>query len=224
MAAVDDFVAHPRTFMRANIVMVIAGDGATVGGNKNFSFTKSGQMAAFNMLDNGKAMDVYTLKLGDGTGTQVSAWWCPFSMNDTLGITLPGAGGPDTMFTYAMDGCTFVAGSVTAGKDVTVHHVNMGRSAGALGPGAKAEERAEQQRKLQRNIAKSLVTNAKLVDPDDYYEPSKAPVVVPDGAKISTVTFGRRSSGDGWKFYTHQWYTVSGDRMNLKYIGTKRVI
>lgn len=222
MPAVDDFRNHPRTFMRANVVMVL-GETGGAGGIKSFSFNKSTGLFAQDMLHGGNAMDVYVLRLGDNTGDQVSAYWCPYSANDYLGTTLPGTGGPDLMFTYAMDGCTFAAGSRTLGKDVVVHHVNMSNAAGAL-KGGTDTEKAEQQRRLQRNVAKSMVTNAVLVDPDEYYEPSRAPIAIPPGAKISTVTFGRRSAREGWKFYTHQWYTVAGDRMNLKFFGTQRVI
>jgi hypothetical protein len=176
------------------------------------------------MRNHGAAMEVYVLKLEQAGSESVQAHWCPYSSNDFLGTTLPGAGGPNMMFTYAMDGCTLVAGSVGHDNSVVVHHVNMSNSAGALGSGATDGQRAEQQRRMQRNIARSLVNNPSLVDPDDYYDPANAPVPIPHGAKISTVTFGRRSSSGAWKFYTHQWYTVAGDRMTLRFIGTQRVI
>ncbi|WP_137124458.1 hypothetical protein [Roseomonas sp. HF4] len=223
MPAIDDFIAHPRTFMRANVVMVMGTTGGT-GGIKNFSFTKATQTTARNMRNGGQAMDVYILKLGDNAGQQLNAWWCPYSSNDRLGTTLPGAGGPNMMFTYAMDGCTFVTGSVQGDKTVSVFHVNFSNAAGALGSGASDEAKAEQQRKLQRNVGRSLVTNAAMIDPDDYYEPTRAAVPIPHGAKISTVTFGRRSTQNGWKFYTHQWYTVAGARQTLCFIGTQRAV
>ncbi len=223
MATAAELVAHPRTFMRNHILMVQGSTGGT-GGVKTFSFGPARGLLGSNMRANGAAMEVYVLKLDVAGVETVQAQWCPYSSNAFLGTTLPGAGGPNLMFTYAMDGCTLVAGSVGQDNSVVVHHVNMSNSAGALGSGATDDQRAEQQRRMQRNIARSLVGNPSLVDPDDYYNPAKAPVPIPHGAKISTVTFGRRSSSGAWKFYTHQWYTVAGDRMNLRFIGTQRVI
>ena len=223
MATARDLIAHPRTFMRNRILMVQGTTGGT-GGLKRFGFDRAVGLTGRNMRNGGAAMEVYVLKL-EGPGSEdVNAFWCPYSSNDFLGTTLPGAGGSNMMFTYAMDGCTFVAGSVGGDNSVVVHHVNMSNSAGALGREATDGQRSEQQRRLQRNVARSLVENPSLVDPDDYYEPTRAPVPVPQGAKISTVTFGRRSSSGAWKFYTHQWYTVPGDRMVLRFMGTQRVI
>ncbi|MBR0656013.1 hypothetical protein [Plastoroseomonas arctica] len=225
MPDVDDFIAHPRTFMRNNVVMVVGPGQGGPGGVRRFSFTAAGGgTVARNMLNGGAHMPVFFLVTpSKNTGSPVDAYWCPYEPNNSLGTVLPGAGGPDFMFTYAMDGCTFVAGSVQVDHSVSVHHVNMGRSAN-LGPESTAPQRDENQRKMQRNIAKSLVTNPSLVEPDDYYDPNNANVVIPLGAKISTVTFGRRSTSGAWKFYTHQWYTVSGDRTTLNFIGTQRVI
>lgn len=223
MATANELIAHPRTFMRNHILMVQGGTGGT-GGLKTFGFSRANSLAGANMRNHGAAMEVYVLKLGQAAAENVQAFWCPYSANDFLGTTLPGAGGSNLMFTYAMDGCTLVAGSVGHDNSVVVHHVNMSNAAGALGPGASDQQKAEQQRRLQRNIARSLVANPSLVDPDDYYDPARAAVPIPLGAKISTVTFGRRSSSGAWKFYTHQWYTVVGDRTTLRFIGTQRVI
>lgn len=224
MPTAADLIAHPRTFMRSSILMVLGGAGNDVGGQRNFTFRRAVGTVGVNMLACNAPMEVYSLSLEGDAGDPVSAWWCPFMGNDWLGTTLPGQGGPNMMFTYAMDGCTFAAGSVNAQQDVLVHHVNCANAASSAGSMSTEQQRTEQQRKLQRNIARSLVTNAALVDPDDYYDPANAAVPIPQGAKISTVTFGRRSSQDGWKFYTHQWYTVPGDRTTLRFIGTQRVI
>jgi hypothetical protein len=202
--------------------MVTAGTGGT-GGEKTFKFSPVHSVIAKNMLVNGNpTMPVFSLSLLSGKeGDDVNAFWCPYSSSDALGTTLPGNGGPNIMFTYAMDGCTFVAGSVTSGNDVSVHHVNMTpQTRQNLDPSVAGQ----QQRMIQRNVAKGLVTNAKLIDPDDYYNPMTRKAVVPNNAKISTVTFGRRSSSGAWKFYTHQYYTVPGDRMTLRYIGCERFI
>ena len=225
MPAADELIAHPRTFLRANVMMVSSTTAnLTAGGEQSFSLELAGGNTARNMLlPNTPAMPVYVLKPYTGAGTEVKAWWCPFAMNDWKGTTLPGVGGSNMMFTYLMDGCTFAAGSRTGNGSVTVHHINTsnaGVSAAAFGE----DVAREQQRKLQRNIAKSLVTGAETIDPDDYYDPAKALVPIPPGAKIATVSFGRRGSGGVWKFYTHQWYTVPGARQSLCFIGTQRVI
>lgn len=218
MPAAQDLMDHPRTFLRANVLMVIGASGG-VGGLEDFEIAPSAHNTARNMLvDGNPAMPVYTLRPYAGNGDLVRAYWCPFLPGNYLGTTLPGVGGPNIMFTFAMDGCTFVAGSRTDDHSVQVHHVNM---AGSSGLGAEA---SEQQYRLQRYVARSMVTGGQLVDPDDYYNPATRRVPIPLGAKISTVTFGRRSSRDGWKFYTHQWYTVAGARMQLCFIGTQRVI
>lgn len=214
-----DLMAHPRTFLRTNILIVTAAGGG-VGGVKNFTLARSNSYTGKNMLVNGNpAMDVFSLRMDGGGGAgAVQAQWCPYTDSAYLGTTLPGAGGPDLMFTFAMDGCTFVAGSVTPTNDVSVHHVNMKGETG-LGPLAQ-----EQQFRLQRNVARSLVTGAQLIDPDDYYDPNTRAAPIPENAKISTVTFGRRSSNGSWKFYTHQYYSVPGNRMELCFIGSQRAI
>ncbi len=222
MTDVQDFIAHPRTFLRNNVLMVTAGTGG-VGGEKTFKFSRVNSIVAKNMLVNGNPpMPVFSLSLLAGKqGDDVKAFWCPYSSSDALGTTLPGKGGPNVMFTYAMDGCTFVAGSKTSSNDVKVHHVNMTPLAQQnLEPSVAGQ----QQRRIQRNVAKGLVTNAQLIDPDDYYDPTTRKANVPANAKISTVTFGRRSSGGAWKFYTHQYYSVPGDRTTLCYIGCERFI
>ena len=217
MPDVNDFIAHPRTFMRANVVNVVGPTGG-LGGNMNFELLRSDGTTAVNMLlPHHPAMPVWVLQPHTDAAVTVPIWWCPYEQSGYLGATLPGAGGPNMMFTFAMDGCTFVAGSRTPNNDVRVHHVNMAGNTG-LGPLAK-----EQQFRLQRNVAQSLVTNPQLVDPDDYYNPATRRVAIPDGAKISTVTFGRRATG-GWVFYTHQWYTVQGFRTTRCFIGTQRVL
>jgi hypothetical protein len=215
MPAIDDFIAHPRTFLRANILIVFGPDGGT-GGVKTASFKKATSTTGRNMLAGGAPMDVYILRVDDTSGTTCQVEWCPYKKDTFQGTTLPGTGGgPKVMFTYGMDGCTFVTGSVTADKSVSVFHVNYASAGGVS---------IEQQRKLQRNIGRSQVTDAKMIDPDDYYEPSKARVPIPGNAKISTVTFGRRSSDSGWKFYTHQYYTVQGDAMTKHFMGTQRLV
>jgi hypothetical protein len=221
--ALNQFLLKPQKFMRANIVMVIANVGS-VGGEKTFYFRKSAKVGQ-NMVNDLERMDVYSLNetnLGGDT-KPVNIWWCPYEPNSFHGVTLPGAGGPNIMFTYAMDGCTLAVGSQTPEKAVRVHHINWAKATENMRDASK-QERAEQQYTVQRRIARNLMQNPSLVDPEDYYDPAKAIAPVPDGAKISTVTFGRRSSTSGWKFYTHQWYTVQGFREDLKFLGTKIVI
>jgi hypothetical protein len=223
MGDLNDFVSHPRTFLRNNILIVKGPEGGT-GGSKIFKFGPSSSMAGKDMLVNGTpAMRVFVLSLGMAIpGDDVQAYWCPYADSSALGTTLPGVGGPNMMFTFAMDGCTFVAGSKTPSNDITVHHVNMKlKHAYSLDPSVASQ----QQRKIQKHVAKGLVgDDAMLIDPDDYYDPTTRQVVIPTNAKISTVTFGRRSSSGAWKFYTHQWYTVPGDRFTLCYIGCERYI
>jgi hypothetical protein len=223
MTAVQDLMNHPRTFLRNNILMVLGPTGGT--GGKKPARLRLTATTGYNALTGGiTQMPVYSLSVGrtDGPGDACEVYWCPYDKNAFLGTTLPGVGGqgePNVMFTYGMDGCTFVAGSVTADKTVSVHHVNYA----SLG----ASDGIDQQRKLQRNVGKSQVTNAQTIDPDDYYEKASFEnIVFPPKAKISTITFGRRSSNDGWKFYTHQYYTVlNGDLSAPKhYIGTTRYI
>jgi hypothetical protein len=222
MADVDDFVAHPRTFLRHNVLIVSAETGG-VGGVKTFKFTQVNSMTAKNMLVSGNPpMRVFSLSLLQGKpGVDVRAYWCPYAGSSALGTTLPGVGGPDMMFTYAMDGCTFVAGSRTTMHDVSVYHVNMtAQTNQKLDPSVAGQ----QQRKIQKNVAKGLVTNPQMIDPDDYYDPASRNAPVPPDAKLATVTFGRRASGGEWKFYIHQYYTVPGNRTTLCYIGCERCI
>ena len=222
MSDLGDFIAHPRTFLRNNVLVVSAGTGGT-GGVKTFQFARVNTLTARNMLQGGEpAMPVFSLSLGlSKPGENVDAYWCPYSASAALGTTLPGRGGPNMMFTYAMDGCTFVAGSRTPTNDITVHHVNMTPK---TKQNLDLSVAGQQQRKIQRNVAKGLVTNGELIDPDDYYDPTTRQVPVPNNAKISTVTFGRRSSGGAWKFYIHQYYTVPGERTLLRFIGCERCI
>lgn len=189
MPPADDFMAHPRTFMRANIVMMSGTNANVPKGTHDFTLAPGTGLTARNMLLPGQPeMPVYVLKPHTGEGLR---------------------------------GCTFAVGSRTADRGVAVFHINMSNSNGSGGGGASG---LAQQRKLQRNIGKSLAKNGALIEPDDYMDPQKAQVVIPPGAKIATVTFGRRSQREGWKFYTHQWYTVEGDRFRLNFIGTQRAI
>jgi hypothetical protein len=225
MATAADLIANPTRFMRAHLLMVTSAAGA-LGGQRNFTFRQTNAYRGVNLLGDGAPMEVYSLvPSGNGApGEPVTAWWCPYSAGQALGAVLPGAGGPSMMFTPVMDGCTFAAGSVNPNGDVLVYHVNATGVTSGLGRDATDEQKGELQRWVQREVARDLVPNGKIIDPDDYYVPDKAIVAVPQGAKITTVTFGRRSANSGWRFYTHQWFTVEGRRDTLNFMGTKLVI
>ncbi len=221
MADIDDFIAHPRTFMRDNIVMVNSNCNGFESGERQFTLKKSNGLNG--SAPNGQAMDVFSIWPHEGAGPRITAFWCKYAKNGHLGVPLPGRSRTKLMFTYAMDGCTLGVGSRGADGSCMAHHINCaqgGASAKAWGEDAAAE----QQRKLQRLIGSSLLTNASFVDPDDYMDASSKPVAIPGGAKISTNTFGRLASGGVWKFYTHQWYTVAGSRMLLRFIGSHRAL
>jgi len=221
MAYIDDFIAHPRTFMRNNIVIVNSTCNDYLSGKRDFTLKKIESMNGVS--PEGTNMDVYSLRPHEGVGTIVEAFWCQYKKNAHLGVSLPGDSTAKLMFTFAMDGCTLATGSRTDGGGCMAHHVNCAE-AGAAAKAWGEDAAAEQQRKLQRNIASSIVSNGSNVDPDDYMDPEKLPVPIPAGAKISTNTFGRLAQGNVWKFYTHQWYTVQGSRTNLRFIGSHRVI
>jgi hypothetical protein len=206
MAAVDDLKDHPRTFLRDNILVVI-GPSDNIGGVRPARLSRSNTQG-YNALMNNAAMPVYTLNVQPGAhnvGDNLDVYWCPYQGDAHNGTTLPGPGGgnnnPNVMFTYGMDGCTFAWGSTTPDKTVQVRHANC--------PGG--EDGARQQRLMQKQVCRVLLNNARLIDPDDYYDQANFPNIdFPPQLKISTVTFGRRSSNDGWNFYTHQYYTQLG--------------
>jgi len=220
MADVDDLIRHPRTFLRNNILFVTGPTGGT-GGVMRALLRKATEYTGVNAVT-GTRMDVFSLAIPGQMGDPLDVWWCPFEANNQLGTVLPGTGGPNVMFTYMMDGCTFATGSVTGNKSVSVHHINAAERGAALGHDAPFRIRA--QRDIQRHAAINIVANPRWIDPDDYYEPTRFVPPVPNEAKISTVTFGRRSSQDGWKFYTHQHYTVRGHAFEKHFLGSKRVI
>jgi hypothetical protein len=223
VGAVENFIAHPRTFLRENVLIVICQPGGT-DGIKNCRLQPSGGSTGRNMLKNGAPMPVFSLLVDVRDNPNCQVWWCPYEDNNRRGTVLPGQGGPNAMFTYGMDGCTLVAGSVASDQTVRVHHINMRNAAKAL-PGLEfADIRFDQQRRIQRGIANAIVANPKILDPEDYYDPSKAAVPIPPNAKIATVTFGRRGSREGWKFYTHQYYPQPGDGTTKCFIGMRRVI
>jgi hypothetical protein len=135
---------------------MVLGELGTVGGHRTFYFRKADGHTGYNMLNNAEEMDVYSLAHTNmGVGDAVDVWWCPYEPDNHHGVTLPGVGGPNVMFTYAMDGCTLVAGSRTADQAVMVHHINLGSAARLMGAAFTAQERAEQQRKIQRGIARA---------------------------------------------------------------------
>lgn len=225
MATAAELIANPKRFMRDHLLMV-SGPVGGIGGPRNFTFRQKTDHLGVNLLKDGAPMEVYALTdSGSGApGEPVTAWWCPYSADAALGATLSGTDGPAMMFTFGMDGCTFAVGSPTPDKDVLVYHVNASSASHALPSGATYEQKAEMQRWVQREVARDLVPDGELIDPDDYYVPGNAIVSVPDGAKISTVTFGQRSARSGWKFYTHQYFRVRGAPNTLNFMGTKHVI
>lgn len=124
-------------------------------------------------------------------GSALRAYYLPYMQNRACGGVLHKSA--EWMFTDAMDGCTFGAGSVTADGMCLAVHANAA-NAGKVGPGKQSEEQDEQ---ISKSFSKLGSSQTISVAPSGYMSDSgggRAPT------KISATTFGKRS-GNKWEFF-----------------------
>ncbi len=208
---VDSFTAHPRTFMRTNIILV---GGITAEQATGMIFTTPqeiymlGQSPKLRLglvelggdqIDNkpgGKVYGLYACSSPDQKGFE--AFFCPYKQDKAFFVQLSSTA--RFMFTATMDGCTFGVGSQSGGGNANVGHVNFGKVALDWGP----EQGPERQIKTQLNVVNDrLGSTSKKIQPEDYR-----------GAQGDTysTTVGRLASDGMWHFYTLRYQKTGAHR------------
>ena len=207
---VASFTAHPRTFMRTNII-VVGGITAEQVTGQIFTTPQEiymlGQSPKLRLglvelngeqIDNkpgGKVYGLYVCSSPSQKGFE--AFFCPYKQDKAFFVQLSSSA--RFMFTATMDGCTFGVGSQSGGGSANVGHVNFGKVALDWGP----EQGPGRQIGAQLNVVDDrLGANSLKIQPPDYRGPQ--------GDTCST-TVGRLGSDGMWHFYTLR-YRKSGAR------------
>jgi len=206
---VASFTAHPRTFMRTNIIVV---GGITAEQVTGQIFTTPQEIYMLgqspkvrlglielngDQIDNkpGKVYGLYVCSSQQQSGFE--AFFCPYKQDKAFFVQLSGSA--RFMFTATMDGCTFAVGSQSGNSSANVGHVNFGKVALDWGP----QDGPTRQIGAQRNVAEDrLGANSLVIQPQDYRGPQ--------GDTYST-TVGRLGSDQMWHFYTLR-YRKTGAR------------
>ncbi|WP_133300366.1 hypothetical protein [Paraburkholderia lacunae] len=131
------------------------------------------------------------VRAGDKDHFPLRAYYLPYMQNKTCGGVLHKSA--EWMFTAAMDGCTFGAGSVTADGVCLAVHAN----AASAGQGGRDEQRRQQDEQIATTFSTLGSSKTMSIAPSNYMSDGgggSAP------AKISATTFGKRS-GDKWEFF-----------------------
>lgn len=191
MTAQTDFRDDPYAFMQNNVVYVAFVNGTT--GLVNLTVEARTPAGVLTNAAGG----VYKLRLArEGDAAPLAAYVCPYAQDSVQSVMLGNAA--LWCFTPTMDGCTFGIGSQANGA-VRVCHVNMNRGGAAVGS-LGVDAHREQQRKLQRNFAKSKVgLDATLIEPDTYMAEGG------EAYKLKSTTFGRHVANGPWTFFSQRY-------------------
>lgn len=192
MTVQTDFRDDPHAFMQNNVVYVAFLNDTT--GLVNLTIEAR---APAGVVTNKVGGGVYKLRLArDGDAAPLAAYVCPYAQDSIQSVMLGNAA--FWCFTPTMDGCTFGIGSQANGA-VRVCHVNSNRGGAAVGS-LGIDAHREQQRKLQRNFAKSKVgLNATLIEPDTYMAEGG------EAYKLKSTTFGRHVANGPWTFFSQRY-------------------
>jgi hypothetical protein len=205
---IEDFVAHPRTFLQNNVLRVLFQLAPTPGHIRQFKF-EAKPYTATRLSDNtqvpcyslmpvlGQERTILLRNAPSANRDFLDAYWCPYDDDAMHSIVVDGAA--NFMFTSNMDGCSFGVGSQTPTGARRVAHVNL-RS---QGPSSHA---------AQRGTLTVGGLDRHMVDPDAYMSSPLQPTAIYGEIKATTIGIRNRATGH-WSFY-YQHYRLIGGQIN----------
>jgi hypothetical protein len=210
VTAIADFVAHPRTFLRNNIVRARfqMPDNATH--VRPFKLTRKPGLGT--RLADGAQIPIYeiepvigqelTIFQRNGTSRDrdyLNAYWCPYDPGQMHAIVVADAA--NFMFTTNMDGCSFGVGHAAPDGSRRVAHTNMW--------GVVPNSRGAQNMMLQVAGYDRIIIN-----PNEYMQTPLVPTAL--NGEIKITTFGVRNPASGhWSFWYQQYRLLNGDNTSV---------
>jgi hypothetical protein len=203
-------------FMRKNLVVVTGNPVRPLRSGVQSFMLDNGLGGA--RLPNGKAINGYYLRPGDGSAGCFDAYWCACEADLTGSVVVGRLA--SLMFTVTMDGCSLGVGSLTKNGERLFSHSNarsigyytyallegQGEARAALAATRHLQQDAQEQQIRQEFKEKAQFAGhgqVTIIDPPMYRQNSEGQQV------LSSTTFGVRDSGD-WSVYVHK-YDLSKD-------------
>jgi len=185
-----DFVADPVAFMKRHVVL----QWINITESRPLVVTVVEKPELKVVSGGGPGAKVFTMSTqcgGIGRNEKVPIHWIGFGTGQVVAGVLDSKA--KYMFTYAMDGCTFGAGSQTGDGTCLVAHANAKGMAESTG--GPASQRALQRGQLQAELGDGVRVMSSL----QYQEMGG------QGLHLKATNFAVLEGNGRWRFYVHSW-------------------